>query len=283
MDAPAGKTNIKFWQVGQPNGNVVISAGDKIVLDIDSVGHGIDTVTVTKVGTQSTRGLLSADANAGAISVNIQVRGRGSFTTGDKMTIGTPATQEAVTITAVGALDPGGFSVTFTPALAKVHPSREAVMDHGTGLDLAAPLKFNHAANLPFGNRGTGISFQPATAFAHSSNEPIQALGTGILLDSPLRMDHEIDAVVRDASVANPGYQGMPAPNQWFGGPACHPLRARWCYVLGRPRCRQPQLRASRRSMGRRGLPGRLRIGAEWLPGGFARECWTRRTGWSHG
>ena len=38
-----------------------ISVGDKIRLDIDSVGHGIETVTVTKVGTQSTRGTLSAE------------------------------------------------------------------------------------------------------------------------------------------------------------------------------------------------------------------------------
>ena len=50
---------------------------------------------------------------------------------------------------------------------------------------LAAPLKYNHSANIPFSVRGTGISFKPATAFAHSSNEPIQALGTGITLDEP--------------------------------------------------------------------------------------------------
>ena len=93
------------------------------------------------------------------------------------------------------------------------------MVDPGTGLDLAAPLKFNHAANLPFSDRGTGISFQPATAFAHSSNEPVQALGTGITLDSPLANDHAIDAVVRDAAVTTAGYQGTPAPNQWFGGP----------------------------------------------------------------
>ena len=80
-------------------------------------------------------------------------------------------------------------------------------------------MKFNHAANLPFANRGTGISFQPATAFAHSSNEPVQALGTGIKLDSPLTKEHASNAVVHDASVTNAGYQGTPAPNQWFGGP----------------------------------------------------------------
>ncbi len=42
VDAPAGATNIKVTSVAN------ISAGDKIRLDIDSVGHGIETVTVTK-------------------------------------------------------------------------------------------------------------------------------------------------------------------------------------------------------------------------------------------
>ena len=151
-DAKAGETNIKVSSVAN------ISVGDKIRLDINSVGHGIETVTVTKVGTQS------------AFNPNNARRG-----------------------------------------------------DPGTGLDLAAPLKFNHAANIPFSARGTGISFQPATAFAHSSNEPLQPLGTGITLDSPLASDHAINAVVRDAVVTIAGYQGTPAPNQWFGGPALSP------------------------------------------------------------
>jgi hypothetical protein len=149
-DAKAGDTNIKVSSVAN------ISVGDKIRLDIDSVGHGIETVTVTRVGTQSTRNTFNG-------------------------------------------------------------PLRDA--DLGTGLDLAAPLKFNHAANLPFSNRGTGISFTPATAFAHSSNEPVQALGTGITLDRPFASDHAINAVVRDASVTAAGYLGTSAPDQWFGGP----------------------------------------------------------------
>jgi hypothetical protein len=85
---------------------------------------------------------------------------------------------------------------------------------------LAAPLKFNHASNLPFSVRGTGISFEPATKFAHTSNEPLLPLGTGITLDKPLSGDHAINSVVRDEKVATAGYQGQTAPNQWFGGPA---------------------------------------------------------------
>ena len=148
-EAKAGDTNIKVSSLAN------ISVGDKIRLDIDSVGHGIETVTVTKVGTQS-----------------------------------------------------------------RFNPNNVRSGDTGTGLDLAEPLKFSHSANIPFSVRGTGISFQPATAFAHSSNEPIQPLGTGITLDQSLASDHEINAVVRDAAVTSEGYQGPPAPNQWFGGPA---------------------------------------------------------------
>jgi hypothetical protein len=212
-DAPAGSTNISVTSVAN------ISVGDKIRLDIDSVGHGIETVTVTHVGTQASRSALSADA--GASATNIKVRNANGFAVGDKMTVGTPG--ETVTLTAVGAPSPAGSRLDFTPALTQPHPSGEQVIHPGTGLDLAIPLRFNHAVNMPFSDRGTGISFQPATAFAHLSNEPIQALGTGITLDSPLAREHAIDAVVRDAAVTTAGYQGMPAPNQWFGGPGLSP------------------------------------------------------------
>ena len=214
-DAPAGSTNIKVTSVAN------ISAGDKIRLDIASVGHGIETVTVTRVGTQASRSALLLDASAGA--TNIKMRNVNGFAAGDRLTIGAPANQQTVTITAVGTPGPGGTGVDFAPALAQAHPINDAVLAPGTGLDLAAPLKFNHAANLPFSDRGTGISFQPASAFAHSSNEPVQALGTGITLDSPLANGHAINAVVRDATVTTEGYQGTSAPNQWFGGPALSP------------------------------------------------------------
>jgi hypothetical protein len=147
-DAKAGDTNIKVSSVAD------ISVGDKIRLDIDSKDHGIETVTVTHVGTQSTR---------------------------------------------------NGFNGPIT--------------DLGTGLDLAEPLRFDHASNLPFSDRGTGISFEPATAFPHSSNEPVLPLGTGITLDQPLAENHGIDAAILDQKVTTAGYQGTPSPNQWFGGP----------------------------------------------------------------
>jgi hypothetical protein len=155
MDAKAGETNIKVSSVEN------ISVGDKIRLDIDSEGHGIESVTVTRVGTQSSRSTFN-----------------GPLTDKD---------------------------------------------DPGTGIDLAEPLKFNHASNMPFSVRGTGISFQPATAFAHSSNEPVLALSSSITLDQPLAINHDIDEVVWDEKVNTEGYHGTMEPDQWFGGPVLSP------------------------------------------------------------
>ncbi len=152
MDAKAGDRNIKVSSVEN------ITAGDKIRLDIASKGHGIETVTVKKVGTQSARNTFNGPLKANE--------------------------------------------------------------DPGTGLELTAKLKFNHASNMPFSVRGTGISFEPASAFAHSSNEPVLALTSGLTLDQPLSNNHDIDDVVRDEKVTTAGYQGTVSPNQWFGGPA---------------------------------------------------------------
>jgi len=210
-DADPGATNIQVTSVAD------ITVGDKIRLDIDSVGHGIETVTVTHVGSKASQTNLAAAASAGATS--IKVRRIDGFAVGSKVMIGNPASHELVTVTAVGSAGPAGASVDFVPALAAAHGNQEWVVTPGTGLDLSAPLKFKHAANLPFSARGTGISFQPATAFAHSSNEPVRPLGAGITLDSPLAKAHELDSVVYDAAVKTAGYQGTPEPNQWFGGP----------------------------------------------------------------
>jgi hypothetical protein len=211
MEAPAGATNIKVTSLSD------ISIGDKIRLDVDSVGHGIETVTVAHVGTAAGRTNLSAPASAGATRFSIR-RAEG-FAAGDKIAVGTPASQEIVTVTAVGSHEPEGSAIDVTPALTKPHVVSEWVVSPGGGLDLAAPLQFKHAANLPFSDRGTGVTFQPATAFTHSSNEPVQALGAGIALDKPLANGHAIHTVVLDAAVKTAGYQGTPVPNQWFGGP----------------------------------------------------------------
>ena len=81
-----------------------------------------------------------------------------------KITVGTPANKETVTVTALAPTVRRALGIRFTPALEKTHIRDEWAVSPGTGLDLAAPLKFKHAANLPFSDRGTGISFEPRTS-----------------------------------------------------------------------------------------------------------------------
>jgi non-reducing end alpha-L-arabinofuranosidase len=186
---PAGSTNVPVTSTSG------FTVGQKIGL-----GHGANNeqATVTAVGRQGTQGRLSAPAHAG--DTNIKMSSTANISVGDKIRLDIASQGhgiETVTVTAVGTSGA-----------------------NGTGITIAAPLQFDHASNLPYSVRGTGISFTPATTFAHSSNEPVQALGSGITLDSPLGNSHAVNTPVRDAMVTNAGYQGTPAPNQWFGGPA---------------------------------------------------------------
>jgi hypothetical protein len=221
---PAGSTSVPYTGGGGfggfggfgRGGGFSVEVGEKLGLGYGAIQPAVantvekyEVVTVTEVGKPGTQTYLAADAKAGDTS--IRVRNAADISVGDKINLDIDSVghgTETVTVTAVNTQSNGGGGRGFGRGGSP-----------GT-LELAAPLKFNHAANLPFSVRGTGISFQPATAFPHSSNEPLLPLGTGITLDSPLANDHEINAVVRDAAVTTEGYQGIPAPNQWFGGPA---------------------------------------------------------------
>jgi hypothetical protein len=121
-DAKAGDTNIKVSSVAN------ISVGDKIRLDIDSVGHGIETVTVAKVGAQSSfnpNNVRSGDAGTGldlteplkfnhSANIPFSVRGTG---------------------------------ISFKPAMAFAHSSNEPIQPLGTGITLDQPLANDHEIN----------------------------------------------------------------------------------------------------------------------------------------
>jgi non-reducing end alpha-L-arabinofuranosidase len=206
ITVPSGSTSVPYT-----GGGGGFTVGEKLALGYGGTYPAVantiekyEVVTITEVGKPGTETTLSAAANAG--DTTIRARAAGNISAGDKINLDIDSIghgTETVTVKSVGAGAGGG--------------GRGGAA--GT-LELEAPLKFNHANNLPFSVRGTGISFQPATAFAHISNEPLLPLGTGITLDSPLAGDHEINAVVRDAAVTTASYQGSAAPSQWFGGPA---------------------------------------------------------------
>jgi hypothetical protein len=168
------------------------TVGQKLAL---GSGRTFETATVTAVGTPGTQDLLAAAAPAGATS--IKVASTDNITAGDRIRLDIGAKTETIAVASVGT--PGAT---------------------GTGLTLTAPLKFDHASNLPFSDPGTGVSFSPATRFPHSSNAPVQPLNSTITLSQPLHSSVAVNDPVADAAVPNAGYQGTPAPDQWFGGPA---------------------------------------------------------------
>jgi hypothetical protein len=186
ITVPAGSTNVPVTSTSG------FKVGQKMAI---GYGRTFETATVTAIGTPGTQAYLAAAASAGA--TNLKVTSTSNITAGDKIRLDIGTRTETVTVASVGTSGAGG-----------------------TGLTLGAPLKFDHASNLPFSDQGTGITFSPATRFAHSSNEPVQALGSSITLDQPLGHSHAINDPVRDVSVTTAGYQGSPAPDLWFGGPA---------------------------------------------------------------
>ncbi len=202
----AGNFSTPLWQP-LPDGPITVPAGSTSVPVTSTsgfavgqkmeIGYGrtLEMATVTAVGRPGTQAQLAAAAPAGATT--IKVTSTSNITAGDTIRLDIGAKTENVTVASAGTPGAGG-----------------------TGLTLTAPLQFDHAPNLPFSDRGTGIAFSPATRFAHSSNEPVQALDSGITLDKPLGLGYAINAPVVDAAVTTAGYQGQPAPDQWFGGPA---------------------------------------------------------------
>jgi non-reducing end alpha-L-arabinofuranosidase len=171
LTLPAGSTNLPVTNAAG------FEPGQKIAIDL---GGNYEEATVTTVGKPATQTTLSAAAGAGA--TNIKVVAGSNISTGDKLTVGTGARKEVVAVKSVA------------PA----------------GIDLAAPLRFDHASGIDVWDLGTGIGFSPATKFPHASGDAVQALGSGITLDRPLTRAHAYGAPV--------GYQESSATNQWFGG-----------------------------------------------------------------
>lgn len=122
MDARAGDRNIKVSSVEN------ISPGDKIRLDIDSEGHGIETVTVKRVGTQSSRstfdGPLSEKDDPGT---GLDLVERLKYNHSSNMPFSVK-----------------GTGITFKPASVFAHSSNEPVLALGHTITLDQPLSDNH-------------------------------------------------------------------------------------------------------------------------------------------
>jgi non-reducing end alpha-L-arabinofuranosidase len=197
----AGSTNLPVTSA------TGFEVGQKIGIDI---GGNYELATVTAVGKAATQTTLSTAAVAGA--TNIKVAANADMTIGDTLTVGTGGRKELATVKGI-------ISVSAAPT----GGGRGGFGGRGEGsggeIELAAPLKFDHMSGVDVSDRGTGISFSPATKFSHVSGDAVQASGSGISLDRPLARSHEYGAAVVNTTTNAAGYQGLPAPNQWFGNP----------------------------------------------------------------
>ena len=125
VDAKKGDTNIKVTSTQN------ITAGDKIRLDIDSEGHGIEWVTVKSVGTQSSRG-----SNGGPLGPNDNPG------TGLELEQPLKFDHSANMPFAVN-----GTGITFEPATKFDHSSNEPVLPLIYAIQLDKPLSRSHAIN----------------------------------------------------------------------------------------------------------------------------------------
>jgi hypothetical protein len=121
-EARQGDTNIKVSSVEN------ISVGDKIRLDIDSKGHGIEWVTVTHVGTPTVR--KSYYGPITDLGTGLDLAEPLKFDHSDNL-----------------PFSDRGTGISFEPALAFPTSSNEPVLPLGTGIKLDRPLSMNHPIN----------------------------------------------------------------------------------------------------------------------------------------
>ncbi len=121
-DAKAGDTNIKVSSVTN------ISVGDRIRLDIDSKGHGIETIIVTRVGSQSVRSNFNGPITDLGTGLDIAEPLKFNHSSNIPFSV-------------------RGTGISFEPATIFAHSSNEPVLPLGTGIMLDKPLNRNHAIN----------------------------------------------------------------------------------------------------------------------------------------
>ncbi len=198
LTIPTGSTNLPVASAAG------FEVGQKIGIDI---GGNYEVATVTAVGKPATQTTLSEAAVAGA--TRIKIAASSNMTVGDTLTVGTGGLKELVRVRNI-----------IKSVAAPIGGGRGAFGSGDPGeVELSSPLKFNHMSGVDVSDIGTGITFEPATRFSHKSGDAVQALGSGITLDSPLVRSHAYGGAIINPLATTVGYQGLPAPNQWYGEP----------------------------------------------------------------
>ena len=199
-DAKAGETNIKVSSVAN------ISVGDKIRLDIESKGHGIETVTVTKVGTQAAR----------RPSV-------GPFREGEDPGTGLDLAEPLkFNHSSNLPFSVWGTGISFEPASAFAHSSNEPVLPLNSYITLDQPLVQDHAIDA-------GVRDQKVTNAGYQGTKaPNQWFG------GPALSSRAGNMVLRDAAgnvVDGLNYGGHVDPWAGEGYQAASGAGASGCFV----------------------------------------------------
>ena len=192
-DAKAGDTNIKVSSVAN------VSVGDKIRLDIDSVGHGIETVTVTRVGTQSARNTFNGPLRDTELGTGLDLAEPLKFNHRANL----PFSNR-------------GTGISFTPATAFAHSSNEPVQPLGTGITLDRALTNDHAIDAVVREASiTAAGYQGTSAPNQWFGGPALAnAGAMVLRDaSGLVVDSLNYGLLVDPWAAE-GYQGVSGAGQ---------------------------------------------------------------------
>ena len=130
-----------------------------------ALGGDYETVTVTRIGKPSTQTNLSKAAAAG--DVQLLLDETASLEAGSELTIDTGDRIEIARVKTV---------IKSVERYVRRFGQPEQPREQGV-VELEAPLKSAHAANVDVSCPGSGISFTPSTRFAHESGDAVQPLG----------------------------------------------------------------------------------------------------------
>jgi len=129
-DAKAGDTSIRLRSASS------VSVGDKIRLDIDSVGHGIDNVIVKSINTQAAPagegrggGMMGGRGGGGGATVELEAPLKFNHSSNLPISV-------------------WGTGISFEPATKFAHTSNEPVLPLGTSVTLDKPLDNDHAIDV---------------------------------------------------------------------------------------------------------------------------------------
>ena len=201
--AKAGDTSLRVMNAAN------ISVGDKIRLDIDSIGHGVETVTVKNITTAAGGGGGGRGGRGGGgASLDLELPLKFAHSANLPFSV-------------------KGTGISFQPATAHPHSSNEPLLPLGTGITLDQPLAMDHgidavvrdAAVTTAGYQGPTPSQWFGGPALGGSGSMVLRNGDGLVMDS-LNFGGVVDPWAAEGFQGGAGTSGcsVPTPTGGRGG-----------------------------------------------------------------